>query len=99
MQQAIEVDMKTLKSTMDELNHTSIDLLKMDIEGSEYGIIDEICSNKIDVKQILIEFHHHFDNISVKSTKSAVNKLNNAGYQMFNISPDGHELSFIHLDS
>ena len=99
MQEAIEVEMKTLKSTMGELNHTSIDLLKMDIEGSEYGIIDEICSNQIKVKQILIEFHHHFDNISVKSTKSAVDKLNNAGYKMFNISPDGHELSFIHLDS
>ena len=53
----------------------------------------------LEVKQILIEFHHHFNNISVKSTKNAVARLNNAGYQIFNISMNGHELSFIHLDS
>ena len=87
--------MKTLTTTMQELGHNSIDLLKMDIEGSEYAVIEEICSRGIDVKQILIEFHHHFDNISVSSTKSAVKKLSQMGYQVFNISPNGHEVSFL----
>ena len=93
--EAIEVVMKTLTTTMQELGHNSIDLLKMDIEGSEYAVIEEICSRGIDVKQILIEFHHHFDNISVSSTKSAVKKLSQMGYQVFNISPNGHEVSFL----
>lgn len=96
--EAIEVAMKTLTATMEELGHESIDLLKMDIEGSEYDIIDEICREGILVKQILIEFHHHFDSIPVSLTKAAVNKLNSHGYKVFNISPDGHEVSFIMVE-
>ena len=75
------------------------DLIKMDIEGSEYDIIDEICREEIQVRQILIEFHHHFDNIAVSSTKAAVAKLNRHGYKIFTISPDGHEVSFILADN
>ena len=97
--EAIEVAMQTLQTTMEALGHDSIDLLKMDIEGSEYDVIDEICREEIQVRQILIEFHHHFDNIAVSSTKAAVDKLNQHGYKIFNISPDGHEVSFIHADN
>ena len=93
--EAIEVTMQTLQTTMQRLGHDSIDLLKMDIEGSEYDVIDEICREDITVRQVLIEFHHHFDNVAVSSTKAAVAKLNQFGYKVFNISPDGHEVSFI----
>ena len=71
----------------------------MDIEGSEYDIIDEICREGIVVKQMLIEIHHHFDSIPVSLTKAAVNKLNSHGYKVFNISPDGHEVSFIMVET
>ena len=38
----IDVNVKKLRSIMNELGHTRIDLLKMDIEGSECDVI-EIC--------------------------------------------------------
>ena len=34
-----------------------IDLLKIDIEGAEYEVLDDILSNQINVKQICVEFH------------------------------------------
>tara|TARA_B100001996_G_C18641445_1_gene585781 strand:- start:738 stop:1493 length:756 start_codon:yes stop_codon:yes gene_type:complete len=94
--QSIEVEMKTLSSTMKQLGHDSIDLIKMDIEGSEYAVLDEICLNNIKVGQILVEYHHHFSEIQVRKTKNSVKKLNEAGYRIFHVSENGHEVSFIH---
>ena len=36
---------------------TSVDLLKLDIEGAEYDVIDDILKAKISIKQICLEFH------------------------------------------
>ena len=94
---SIQVEMKKLSTVMEENNHQVIDVLKMDIESSEYAVIDEICKRGINIRQLLIEFHHHFDNISVRKTKLAIKKLNQAGYQVFNISPNGHEISLIKI--
>jgi len=94
--QSIEVEMKTLTSVMKQLGHDSIDLIKMDIEGSEYAVLDEICQYGIKVGQILVEFHHHFGEIQVRETKKSVKALNEAGYQIFHVSENGHEVSFIH---
>jgi len=93
--QSIEVEMKALSTIMKENKHQEIDILKMDIEGSEYGVIDEICEKNISVKQILIEFHHHFPSIPVSHTKKAISKLNENGWKVFNVSENGHEISFI----
>ena len=38
-----------------EIEH--IDLLKIDIEGAEYDVIDNLLSEKLSIKQICLEFH------------------------------------------
>ena len=95
--ESIEVQMKALSTIMKENQHQEIDILKMDIEGSEYGVIEEICENDISVKQILIEFHHHFSTIPVSRTKKAISKLNEKGWKVFNVSENGHEISLIRV--
>lgn len=55
--EGIFLDLKDLKTVMSENNHDKIDVLKMDIEGSEFDVIDFILENSIDVKHLLIEFH------------------------------------------
>lgn len=54
----IFLDLKDLKTIMEEKNHSKIDVLKMDIEGSEFDVIDFILENNIDIKHLLIEFHN-----------------------------------------
>lgn len=56
---AVELEFDTLKNQMIKYNHKKIDLLKMDIEGSEYDVIDSILNEKIEIDQILVEFHPH----------------------------------------
>ncbi|MBN1115588.1 MAG: FkbM family methyltransferase [Bacteroidales bacterium] len=91
----IAVQMKRLKTIMNEFNHRRLDILKMDVEGSEYRIIDDILENQIVAGQLLIEFHHRFREIGIARTKDAVRKLNRAGYKIFYVSPNGEEISFV----
>ncbi|MDA3936372.1 MAG: FkbM family methyltransferase [Actinomycetota bacterium] len=52
------VSVKRLETTMRELRHEYIDLLKLDIEGAEYTVIEDMLRSQIFPRQILIEFHH-----------------------------------------
>jgi FkbM family methyltransferase len=94
---AVEVQVRTLPTVMAELGHRHIDLLKMDIEGAEYSVIDNLLSQKVEVHQLLVEFHHldrFTPGMSPARTKDAIRKLNRAGFKAFHISPI-QEYSFI----
>ena len=87
--------MKTLKDIMNELGHKHIDILKLDIEGSEYDVIENILNDNISITQITIEFHDRFmENGSLKS-KQSIDKLKSHGYEIFAISDSFEEISFI----
>lgn len=91
------VPVKKLETILHSLGHREIDLLKMDIEGSEYEVIDDILKSGISVKQILVEFHHRFEGVGMGATEKAVRALNRAGYRIFSISPSGEEVSFLRM--
>lgn len=92
---AITVPVKRLKTIMEELGHTAIDVLKMDIEGAEYQVIDDLIASKIYPKQILVEFHHRFPNVGLQKTKNAINVLGKVGYCLFCVSQSKEEFCFI----
>lgn len=89
------VNVNKLSTIMAKLGHNEIDILKMDIEGSEYGVLKDLIQCKLKVSQILLEFHHFVYNIPVKNTKNAINLLNKDGYKIFHLSDNGREFSFI----
>jgi FkbM family methyltransferase len=91
----IEVPVKKFSTIVKELNHTKIDILKMDIEGSEYEVLDDIMNAKVEIKQILIEFHHRFKEIGLGKTRDAIKKLNENGYKIAAISESREEYTFI----
>jgi len=84
-----------LPTIVDKLGHDTIDLLKMDIEGAEYEVIEDIVGSSVPIHQLLIEFHHRFPYLGIRRTKEAISRLNQAGYRIFNVSPSGEEISFI----
>jgi len=55
------LEVKTLKTTMVELGHTHIDVLKVDVEGSEYQFLESAIDayDCPPVSQMSIEWHHH----------------------------------------
>lgn len=71
-----------LEHLMKERGQNHIDLLKMDIEGFEYGIIEEIVEKSIRINQICVEFHHFLSNISRKKTRKAISALRARGYAL-----------------
>lgn len=89
-----EAPVQRLSSIMTALGHSMIDLLKMDIEGAEYSVIEDILSSHTPVRQLLVEFHHSWPHIGVQRTQAALKQLRLNGYRIFDISPSGSEISF-----
>lgn len=91
----IECPVARLATFMQDLDHECIDVLKMDIEGGEYAVLNDLLSKRVKVRQLLVEFHHHFPGIGIEATASAVRSLQDAGYRIFHISERALEFSFL----
>lgn len=91
----IEVQAKRLSTIMGELGHASIDVLKMDIEGAEYGTLADVLRSEIYPTQILVEFHHRFASIGKEKTREVIRRLRVAGYQVAFVSMVGREVTFV----
>ena len=96
---AVDVQVRTLAYIMHELGHLHIDLLKMDIEGSEYSVIKSLATTDIRPKQLLIEMHHRFKGIGIGESKSLIKQLRLMGYKLFYRSPKKEEFGFIHTSA
>ncbi len=94
---ALSIPVKRLGTIMKMLGHSRIDILKIDIEASEYDVIDDLIQSGINVYQILVEFHHRFPSVRPEQTRQAINMLNNCGFKIFDISTTGREYSFINI--
>ena len=91
----IIVEMKTWQDIFYSLGHNKIDIIKMDIEGAEYEILDSILDSSIKVDQFLIEFHERFSVDGKDKSIKAIKKLKNHGFEIFAISDTFEEISFI----
>lgn len=91
----IQREVFRLETIMRALGHERIDLLKMDIEGSEYGVIDALVESQIQVRQLLVEFHHRLPGVGATKTDDAVRQLRQRGFKLFSLSPSGEEYSFV----
>jgi FkbM family methyltransferase len=90
----VEVPVQRLSTIMKNLGHDRIDILKMDIEGAEYAVLEDLLASQIGVYQLLVEFHHRWPQIGARKTKEIIRELNLGGYQIFSVSPTGEEFSF-----
>jgi FkbM family methyltransferase len=93
----LSLPVRELAGIMRELGHSSIDLLKMDIEGSEYGVLEDLVGRALPVKQLLVEFHHRFPGIGADRTQASINLLERHGYRLFAISASAEEYSFLRV--
>jgi len=93
----IEVPAYSLSSIAEKLGHQHIDLLKMDIEGAEYEVLDGLLASPIKPTQLLVEFHHRFADIGMEKTAGVIRRLRDDGYKIFAISEIGREVSFLRV--
>lgn len=94
--EVVELPCRQLGSIMRERGDKSIDLLKMDIEGFEYDVIRDICSETIKIQQLCVEFHHWLGQSAArKDTLSAIWSLVKNGYRLVHVN--GWDHTFIRL--
>ena len=93
-QGSVRLTVRSLPSIMRDLSHDRIDLLKMDVEGFEYEVLQSMLGTSIRPAQIAVEFHHRMYGYPPAATNEAVLALRQNGYLLFHVSDTGREYSF-----
>lgn len=68
---------RTLRSLMEELDHQRIDVLKLDIEGSEYEVLESMLKDGVEVDVLCVEFHR---SPGIRKMNASVSHLEGAGF-------------------
>ena len=93
-----EAEVVRVGTLMKRLKHTRVDFLKIDIEGAEYEVIENVLKDGIKVGVWGIEFdevHHPLDNKSIERIEQAVENIREAGYLVVDV--DSHyNVTFLH---
>jgi FkbM family methyltransferase len=71
-----------LQALMEELGDTSIDILKLDIEGSEHRVIKSFVESGIRPRVVCIEFDQP---VRMRTLNESIQRLKKAGYQLAKI--------------
>jgi FkbM family methyltransferase len=79
---ALSAPCTTIHEQMRMRGHQVIDLLKIDIEGFEYGVLRDCIDRRIPIQQICVEFHHFFEDISPGETLRTMHLLKRAGFTL-----------------
>jgi FkbM family methyltransferase len=92
----IEVQCLDIRSVMNQCGCDSIDLLKLDIEGPEYDVLDSILDLGIPVRQVLVEYHHGLlPGYTISQTMKSIFKMRKHGYKL--IFGDGNNHTFLRM--
>jgi len=93
----VQSEVRRLATIMADLAHRHVDVLKMDVEGFEYGVIDDMIASGLRPTFVLAEFHHRMYEAGDEDTLAAVEALRGAGYSLFYVSAAGREYGFVRL--
>jgi FkbM family methyltransferase len=90
----VEQPGRTLPSLISELGDSSVELLKLDIEGSEYEVLPTLDLAALGVKLFAAQLHH---NGTVRQAKQLIADLREQGYELVACRP-AVKLAFLHRD-
>jgi hypothetical protein len=71
-----------------------VDVIKLDIEGFEYEVVESLLESDLRIGQILLEYHHFFPNISIKRTRQTKRFLKEKGFVCY--YRQGQDHCYIH---
>jgi len=81
-QDAVNFTCVRLAEQASQRGHLEIDLLKLDIEGFEYEVLDDVLDSGIVIHQLCVEFHHFLPGHTARQTSRAVSMLRSAGFRI-----------------
>lgn len=83
----LTVNTTDLKTLLQKLGREECDILKLDIEGAEYPILEALMANGDIryVRQLLVEFHHDVTHHVRADTEAMIQRLCQAGFSMIHV--------------
>ena len=90
----IDVPSRSLRSLMAENGDETIDLLKLDVEGSEYELLEQLDLPGLGVKVFAMQVHH---NQPARDARRLVDHLARSGYELVARRPT-IKLTFVRRD-
>jgi FkbM family methyltransferase len=81
---------KRLSTIMNDNGHSRIDLLKLDIEGAEYKVIESILHDRLDIGIICVEYDEAYnclDDQYLTRIKRSLSSLLDSGYALAAVEP------------
>lgn len=92
---SIVAPVRRLATLARELGCPRLDVLKLDIEGGEYEVLDDLLASGPLPTQLLVEFHHGQHGIPFARTTATIAALRRHGYRVLHVSRRGLEFSFV----
>jgi FkbM family methyltransferase len=88
-----EFQVRRLLTLMKQFGHMHIDVLKVDLEDTEFVATHALATTSVRPTQILLEFQHDSRGFSAAKCERAIDELNSLGYRIFDCQPGGHRFS------
>lgn len=80
-----DAEVKRLSDVMRELSHDRLDLLKIDIEGAEYRVLDSLIDDHVDARIVCVEYDEwpSSDSPAVRERiNSSISRMLAAGFEL-----------------
>ncbi|MDD5382427.1 MAG: FkbM family methyltransferase [Candidatus Margulisbacteria bacterium] len=85
----VEVQMVTLEDIFSACGLKQIALLKMDLEGAEWDVLDRFSRDDYErIDQLSVEFHDFNDSSLRQRTEACINRLKSLGYSLHHTGAD-----------
>ena len=92
----IQIPFKTMVTIIKELGIDEIDILKLDIEGSELGVIPDSLKRGLKFKQLCVEIHYRFwEKHKCLYLFKLIRLLNKANYYIVAVSESYEEITLL----
>jgi FkbM family methyltransferase len=96
-QKVVTAPVRTLQDIMKDHGHTYLDVLKIDIEGAEYDVLESLLDQQyLPFTQLLVEYHQRFLKKEDKQRHENVKKrLQRAGFVQLWAQNGGQEVGYV----
>ena len=88
----LEVPARTLASIANDYGHTRVDLLKLDIEGAEYQVLESLDLRGLGVRVLCVEYHNDH---GIRRMLQTARSVAARGYRVSEV----HDLDVTYLDA